>query len=111
MSGHGAMQTSRSSADYRTSKDETDISSVAGNVSDNVKRWLLYPRWLKDPDLPTQSFAQEIFAAMRVTEATVLENSNEPKRKECRIVYNITVTQSAFLLTTLPIAANAHWPS
>ena len=98
MSGHGLRQTARSSADSTTS-GELDISSIAGNVSDDIKRSLLPTRWMKY--LPKQSFAQDIFAAMSVTEATVLENPNEPQRKECRVVYNTTVTQSVFLLETL----------
>jgi hypothetical protein len=91
MSGYGIRQTAHSSADSATSGDETDVSSVAGSVSDDIKRSLFSTRWLKH--LPKQSFAQDIFAATRVTEATVLENPNEPQRKECRVVHNITVTQ------------------
>jgi acyl-coenzyme A thioesterase 13 len=79
---------------------EVDISQIAGNASDDVKKLLTS----RHPMLWTpQGFAHEIFNRLKVTEISIQPKAEEPEKMEARVVLETIVENgaSSLILKTL----------
>ena len=75
-----------------------DVTTVSGNVSDEIKKFLgdhrnLFATFWKPGHKPLNSFAQTIQQRMRVTERSVYEKAEEPHKVEGRAVLEIEVAE------------------
>ncbi len=75
-----------------------DVTSVAGNVSDEIKKFLgdhgnLFATFWKPGQKPLNSFAQTIQERVRVTELSVSKKAEEPYKLEGIAVLEIEVAE------------------
>ena len=66
-----------------------DVSKIAGNVSDDIKKTV---RSLENA-LMTRTFGQSILGRTMVTEVSVLAKADEPERLEGRVVCELVVEE------------------
>lgn len=81
------------------SEDE-DISHIAGNASDNIKRLLARPSALfahLPLDIQGPIFGQSIMERLVVTEISVQGKVEEPTKLEGKVVLELTVEEGKFL--------------
>ncbi len=76
-----------------------DVSSIAGNVSDEIKRVVGFPmrifRMTTDEGEPT-GFGATFTSGMTVSEVSMVPKAEEPTKQEGRVVCKLVVTEGAY---------------
>jgi acyl-coenzyme A thioesterase 13 len=82
------------------SEDVVDISHVKGNASDEIKRIVGDPvaffRRFRTLDFKSQLFGETIADRLRVTEISLYEKPEEPKKMEAKVIVEITVKEGTY---------------
>ena len=85
---------------HSSTKSDFDPSQIAGNASDKVKRSLGDVGGLLDRSVPpgTTVFAESIGRRLKVTEISVNNKVDEPRKIEARFVAEVDVTQGMSII-------------
>jgi acyl-coenzyme A thioesterase 13 len=69
--------------------DDMDISKIAGNAPDSIKRMMGHPvRFYSAKN----HFGDKILEQMTTTEISILKKAEEPLKEEGRVVFSLAVT-------------------
>ena len=70
-------------------------SQIAGTATDFTKEYIA--QCLNSDQQPGATFAYFVLSRMKLSEVSLLKNSEEPERREMRVVYAIKVERGTFL--------------
>ncbi|KAJ8494489.1 hypothetical protein ONZ45_g13218 [Pleurotus djamor] len=70
--------------------DTPDMSHIAGNASPEIKAVIATPMWFEQVQ---NSFGVTIFKRINVTEVSIVPKTDEPLKKEARVICELEVSE------------------
>ena len=68
-----------------------DVSHISGNASDEIKQLFSSPGFLMPTEASGPIFGDSIVKKMVITEISIDKKVDEPRKLECRFVFELTV--------------------
>lgn len=94
MSGSTGTQSSPSRAERIAAASKgVDVSHIAGNASDDIKRFLNPASIYLSSERSKSSFGAPITQRMRLSEVSIVKKAEEPTREEGRVICLLTVEE------------------
>lgn len=85
-----------------------DISHIAGNASDNIKRTIGNPGvYFQNKDFEFPLFGESIQRRMKVVEISLNKKAEEQKKLEARVVVELDVTEGQFIIRSSRMSKKA----